>query len=227
MKNFLLCMIFLFQFSSCSTDSDFDNAESFNASNSKQNSFSAENRRNPMDEKGKKYSDVLSFYLKNNPVPNSKSELTNQIHFISKEFIKGNSLQKKVQQITPEQISTIMDNPGLALLEIVEDSTLGSNAKSELLELVQTLIDRQNDNYNDVYLYITSFEDEIIQSTSLLTDEKNTILTISSLSRYVLYAEARKDRDWETSVGNRIAQPFLGFNQAAIISLLALIEEIV
>ncbi|MDR7371057.1 hypothetical protein [Flavobacterium aquidurense] len=227
MKNFLLCMIFLFQFSSCSTDSDFDNAESFNASKSKQISFSAENKRNPMDAKGKKYSDVLSFYLKSNKVPNSKIELTNQINFISKEFLKGNSLEKKVQQITPEQISTIMDNPESALLEIIEDSTLGSNAKSELLEFVQSLIDRQNDNYSDVYLYIIAFEDEIIQNTSLFTDEKNAILTISSVSRYVLYAEARKDRDWETSVGNRIAQPFLGFNQAAIISLLALLEEII
>jgi hypothetical protein len=219
-------MVLLFQFASCSTDSDLRDSENSNAE-SKQLSFSAGNNKNPMEKEGKKYSKVLAWYLKTNKTPNSISELISQIHFVSKEFCGVKSLNKKTPPLSSDKIKALMDNPGEELLVIIDQSTLGTSAKSELLDFVQTLIDRSNDDYSEVYLYITSFEDEILQSTSLISDEKNTILTISSLSRYVLYEEARKDRDWETSVGNRISQPFFGFNQAAVISLLALLEELV
>lgn len=222
MKNFILSIAFLFLLVSCSTESD-----SSNNADSDINSFVPENSKNPFDSKGKKYYDLLNLYQINNAVPNSAKELSQQIHFISKDFRDSNSINKRLLPITAEHVTSIMDNPEETLLEIIESSTLSLGVKIELLGFVQTLIDQKNDDYEVVYAYIIAYESNIMQSSTLVQDEKDTILTVSSVSRYVIYAEARKDRDWETSVGNRIAQPFFGFNQAAIISLLALLEEFI
>lgn len=225
MKNFYLLIIFLFLLSSCSTD---ENPSKEVIAVSSKNPALAQNKMNPFDEKGKKYYELLSVYLKTNDASNSIKEITHQIQFVSKDFKSSNSTDKRTMSISDQDIVLIMNDPHNKLVEIVETSNLEVETKTTLLNFVQTLIDRQGDDYQDVYSYIIVFETNVIQSTTINQDDRDLILTISSISRYALYMEwSRKDRDWETSVGNRGNNPFFDINEEAIISLLAILDNLI
>ncbi len=116
----------------------------------------------------------------------------------------------------------------MVLLEIVENCSISAASKSQLLLFVETLIAQQDEEYATIRDYIISFDTGIIANTTLLAEEKEAILTVSTISSYALYAEAeRKDRDWETSVGTRHAKAFFDNNQAPIITIIALLNTVV
>ena len=228
MKNFLLCMVLSFFVISCSTDSDFNNSENRNVAEFKNNSKIPENLANPFDAKGKKYYELLKAYLKNNGTPHSIKEVTKQIQFISSKYDSTSSTNKSSISVAPEQITWIMGNPESSLTEIVGISSLGSAAKINLINFLQSLIANNGQEYIAVYNSIVSYESTIVESTTLSEEEKETILTVSSVSRYALYSDSEhKDRDWEISVANRKNQKEFDSYKASIVSVLALFRKFI
>jgi len=230
MKNLILCSLLLSLLFACSSESDFEQTESFNNNSEKikkDNVFPL-SPSNPFDAKGRKYYDALQSYFKINTNPNSIEEISRQITFLSQQYKINDNHKSANLGYTTEEIAAILANPSVMLLEIVNNCSISTASKSQLLLFVETLIAQKDEEYVTIRDYIISFDTGIVESTVLLSDEKETILTVSTISSYALYAEAeRKDRDWETSVGTRHAKAFFDNNQAPLITIIALLDTVV
>ncbi|MFC0779961.1 hypothetical protein, partial [Flavobacterium sp. HJSW_4] len=121
----------------------------------------------------------------------------------------------------------ILADPEGKLVEIIDDSDLSIAVKTNLNAFVADLINRQQDDYDEVYEHIVSYEAAVVVDSILEEDEKDTILKVSSISRYSLYAEARqRDPDWQTSVTNRPSASFLKKSQMTFVNLAVLLNAI-
>ena len=226
MKNFLVCIIITFFLISCSTDEDVI-ASVTPIADSENASVMPQNLLNPMDSTGKNYYDMLSEYSQLKVYPNSIRDMGDQIRFMSRKLhAKGNTSRGKIF-FSDEIVEAIMINPDSCMIAIVEASTLSLGRKTSLINFLQALIGQRTNEFNVAYDFIVSYESIIISDVAIDEEEKETLLTVTSISRYSLYSEtARKDRDWETSVASRKARPFFATNEVAIISIIALLPEI-
>lgn len=116
-----------------------------------------------------------------------------------KTFEKGTSALDTISS-TEDPVST--------LFIIVDESTLGSSLKLDVKAYIVSLGNLRGQQYQIVDDFIIQYEISKRQDSTLLTDEKESILSISSISEAVLFSEKdRKDRDWETSTTSRSTRP--------------------
>lgn len=222
MKTILLCITVSLFFISCSSDSDFTASESGQLTEKMHQP--AENSRNPYDKKGREIYERLNAFYEKNKIPNSYSELAEQINFISERPISNSRKNSLLIEFTDEIVEAIMADPDNNMITIVQGSALGSYAKASLINFLQNLIMQRQQEFSITYNYITDYESNILADSILDVDETETILTVASISRYSLYsAEERKDRDWETSVGSRPAKILVTANESALASIIALL----
>jgi hypothetical protein len=229
MKNLLINCLLLCLLTSCSTDSDFNQIEVVDSS-AEQSALTLktpENRLNPFDKKGLTYYNALNEYYLLNTAPNSIREITNQIKYLSNQIDKGNNTRKGIIAFNDSIVEAIMSDPDNSMIDIVQNSTLSVDAKSNLISFLQGLINHRQLDFTVSYNYIVNYEGTIIGGSHFDDDETETILTISSISRYSLYSESeRKDKDWDLSAGNKPAKKFFSTNESSIISIIALLQSV-
>lgn len=163
-----------------------------------------ENPQNPIDIAGKIHNDILDAYLSANYQFNTIEQISQKIDSISGLNIDYKNLEANV---TPKfyEIQNITDNPQDALEMAISGSMMASNAQSCLSNFIVSLNVWETNEYDFIYRHIVSFENSVINNPQFNSREKNIILTTSSIARYSLfYSRKRKDKDWETSVGNRV-----------------------
>jgi len=222
MKTILLCITVSIFLISCSSDSDFSAAE--NELPAEKKYQPAENIHNPYDKKGKEIYEKLNAFYEKNKIPNSYSELADQINFISGRHNAENLKSSRLIEFTDEIVKSIMEDPDNNMILIVQGSILGSYAKANLITFLENLIMQRQQEFSISFNYIIDYESDVIADTDLTPDETETILTVASISRYSLYsAEERKDRDWETSVGSRPAKTLFTVKESALTAIIALL----
>ena len=229
MKNYLLCAILSFATISCSTESDVDPSLTSDSNRSILHSKSQvpHNNANPFEGRGQEYFDLLTIYLDNNKVPNSATEMTEQIQFMFQNYDTKRYASRSTASLTSKQVAMVLSEPEKQLIAILESCSLRLEVKEELIHFVQALLTQQDSEYLEQYNYIVSYETKILENTTLSAVEKETILSVASVSRYALYANSKhRDRDWEISVANRKAQPAFNSYQATIISVILLAKEL-
>ncbi|MCD0472501.1 hypothetical protein [Flavobacterium sp. JAS] len=220
MKN-LLVIVFFCLFISCSTENDNTSSENINSKSivSQEHLISIENNT-----ASKKYNDALVAYLNKNKYPDSVEELSSMIQFILDQYVASN----KAESITYQQILRINNKPINELSTLLGNSLLGMEAKVQLETFIQNLINLQGKDFKEISSYLVFFEEEVLKNTVLTDHEKESILAVSTVSLYSFQNEAkRKDKDWETSVGNRKTPPFFEPGQRSIISVIAVIQKII
>jgi hypothetical protein len=229
MKNFLLCIVTSIFIVSCSSDSDIESQE--NASHkaeAKDKLQLAENPINPFDAKGKKIYETLALYYESNHSPNSVSDLTKQIVYISEKFDSKAGNTKRLITFNDEIVESIMSDPDNCMITIVENSALSSYAKTSLINFLQNLIIKRQEAFNISYNFISGYESTILNDEVLISEEEETVLTVASISRYSLYsAEERRDRDWELLIGSKPAAPFFEKNEDSVITIIALLNHLI
>ena len=225
MKTFLLCIITSFLFISCSADSDIENSQS--ALESSNFYESSTNNGNPFDPKGQKVYEALRTYYLSNQRPSSVSELAEQIIFITQSLQKKNLFTNRLILFTDEMVEAIMSDPDNSMILIVQNSTLQTYAKNNLINFLQNLIDRRQEEFNITNNYILGYEAEVLTNTVFTSEETETLLTVASISRYSLYSEEeRKDKDWDILVGSKHAKAFLKKNELSLVLVIVLIEKL-
>jgi hypothetical protein len=219
--------MFLYLLNSCSTDSDFSSSElQENAVKFNENLLFPENKANPFDYKGREYYHALTFYQKKNASPNSILEITNQIGFLDFQVGKKLETNKNVITFNNEIVESIIEDPDNSMISIIQNSTLGSIAQSSLINFLQGLIAQQQIEFSLTYDYIRDYEDLVLEEDMWTENDKETILTVASISRYFLYSESqRKDRDWEVSAGNKPAKRFFSNNEGSIIFIIVFLHN--
>ena len=199
MKN-LLFTILTILFCSCSTD-DFAYSETqINPKASVLKSFKVKsNFHYESKEKG-----LLSKIKVRNQilvVPERISDLI--ISLVNHGHAKASTAKLDSQTLSNDTI-VMETTPVVALFVIVEESLLGIPLKENVKNYIVSLNALKGQEDCIVDDYIIQYEISKRADQSLSVDEKNTILTISSVSEAALYSEKkRKDRDWETSTTSR------------------------
>lgn len=102
-------------------------------------------------------------------------------------------------------ISSLINNPSESITLIESSPNLGATAKSSLISFTNYLLLHKNDDYEDLYDGILNYEQSILSSGMYSPSEKQSMLTATSILRYSFFRKRRKDKDWETSVGNIVA----------------------
>ncbi|WP_426484657.1 hypothetical protein [Flavobacterium sp. 2] len=228
MKSFLLMTMTTFLVLSCSDDQDY-NSEIVNKTvpQTNEKAMNAFNEFNPFEQTGINFFNDLNFYISSNGYPSSNEQLIDQTFFLLAKRGDSKISGKSIITVTPELILLILADPEGKLVEIIDDSDLSIAVKTNLNAFVADLISRQQDEYDEVYEHIVSYEAAVVVDSILEEDEKDTILKVSSISRYSLYAEARqRDPDWQTSVTNRPPASFLKKSQMTFVNLAALLNAI-
>ena len=117
--------------------------------------------------------------------------------------VRNESTAKEKSDSGTDIISSEED-PVTALFIIVDESTLVSSLKLDVKGYIVNLESLRGESYDVVDDFIIQYEISKRQDSTLLTNEKETILSISSISEAVLFSEKdRKDRDWETSTTSK------------------------
>ncbi|MBS7230972.1 hypothetical protein KHA90_08045 [Flavobacterium psychroterrae] len=227
MKNYLVCTA-LVLCAACSTDENLNESQSYTNDQSQSNTIQvkAGNNLNPFDRAGIEFYDKLNSYYNSIGYPASNEDFEAQMLFLAQKPTGDRSLNKSVITITPEMIVAILADPEVKLVELIEASSLSVEVKNSLYGFVFDLVNRQQTDYEDVYSFIISYEAAVIADSSLQTDEKDTILKVSAISRYSLYAEARKDRDWETAVTNKKGSLDYSGGEITLAALAVLFESL-
>lgn len=225
MKTFLLCTITSFLLISCSTDSATEDSKS--TVDSADYLGSSCNVVNPFESKGQKVYEALNAYYLTNQRPSSVTELTEQIRFISLSLQKKNLYANRLIPFTNEMVEAIMSDPDNSLIIIVQNSILQTYAKNNLINFLQNLITKREEEFNIMNNYILGYEADVLSDTIFTSDETETILTVASISRYSLYSEEeRKDKDWDILIGSKHAKAFLKKNEISIVLVIALLEKL-
>jgi len=229
MKNLLFLSVILCLLISCSNDSDLNPILVGNINETAAiPEMNPENQRNSFDFKGRAYYDALLDYQSKNQFPNSIDQMSLQIGYLQSHIDKKKITQKSKIIFNDSIVESIMSDPDNCMINIVENSQLTNNAKSTLINFLQGLINHRQLDFTTSYNYIIGYEDTIIDNNSFDEDESETILTITSISRYSLYSEAeRKDKDWDLSAGNKPARKFFSTNDTSIISIIALLQNLI
>lgn len=225
MKTFLLCIVTSFLLISCSTDSENENLQrTVDSTNYLEYSSKGVN---PFESNGQKIYEALNAYYINNQRPGSVSELAEQIRAISKSLHNKNLYTNRMIPFTDEMVEAIMSDPDNSLIIIVQNSTLQTYAKNNLINFLQNLITKREEEFNVTNNYILGYESEVLNDTVFTFEETETILTVASISRYSLYSEEeRKDKDWDILVGSKHAKVFLKKNELSIVLVIALLERL-
>lgn len=162
-----------------------------------------ENADNPYDSVGRLHNEVLDIYLATRSVSKTTEDIMAQIQSItSSDSI--NIVQDCNRLSILDTINFIVANPQNSAVSIIDNSILSSDGKDNLLEFIELLDVIKTSEYEDIYQFIASYESEILSSTILNNYDKRVILTTSSIVRYSMYYDKKKDRDWDGSVGNFI-----------------------
>jgi hypothetical protein len=228
MKTILLCIMTSVFFVSCSVEEDYSTVANLSTRRDSMPEQYPANTSNPFDARGKAIYDALQFYYQDHQTPNSVSALSSQIRYVSAKILRNGNQTGRLIPFTDEMVESIMENPDQSMLLIVQNSALQVYAKNNLITFLQHLIVKRQEEFSVTYNYITDYEQEVLNDTVFSSEEMETILTIASISRYSLYsAEERKDRDWETNVGGKSVRPFFEANEMPIISIIALLSEVI
>lgn len=197
MKNLLLTGLIIF-LGSCSND-EFDN------SNLSLISKETDSKEKTSDFKKASTSED---YFKGVPAGNYllliPAKIKGNVMAVLRDNISGSEL--KIHEKNNSDLDTISSDqdPVGTLLIIADESTLGSSMKLDVKGYIINLGNLRGQEYHIVDDFIIQYEISKRQDSTILTSEKETILSISSISEAVLFSEkARKDRDWETSTTSK------------------------
>lgn len=209
MKNFLFPLTLLTSLLVSCTNENMDEAEIVttgpnNGQTTKlSQNLSPENPANPYDIAGKIHNDILDVYLSGNYSASTTAEIAQKVDSIAAlntDFVNsGTNLP-----INFTEIQAIIDAPQAQLQQEITTAPMTNNAKICLSNFMDSFALWEADEYAVTHQSIIYWENSVINNPQFNTEEKRIILTTSSIARHSLYyARERKDKDWETSVGNR------------------------
>ena len=193
---------------SCTTDNDVQAkkqslTDAATISVLKAQEVNPENTSNAYDVYGKAHSDILDIYENDHYNYPTIGQISGQVEVIvgTGTFFPGLGLNDGVA-VTSASISQLVNSPAARAKAVIENSNMAAAAKISFEGFVDYLILHDADDYEKNHSYIIQYE-AVVSGSAFNTGDKKAILIASSISRYSLFrSKRRKDKDWETSVGN-------------------------
>ncbi len=189
---------------SCNSDESVEDYKSSIENNilGKPGIFSPSNSLNPYDSVGNLHNEIVDIYLSANHTHTSVEDINDEIQTL---IMASTTVSDSSSLILPgtDVIADILSSPYTSLMDIIDNSDFTSYAKIQFADFVDSLMMMSEEEYEDLYEFITLYESSVLIDIALNSNDKRIILTVTSLVRHSFYySKKRKDKDWETSVGN-------------------------
>jgi hypothetical protein len=225
MKKILLCGVlvsFITLLSSC----DSEELTSNHQQQLKKTSPSVRSD-NPFDTIGILYNVLFDAYA----ASNNRDDTIEGIAVKINELITGHSnLEPTTIAINAgftDRVEQILNYPEYSLDIIVSEVGLSVRVKTKLNDLIELVSGVTTNDYPEIGVDVISYEEDIITDESLTPEEKEVLLTVSSIVKYSLYDNGdRKDKDWDLSVGNIVATIYGAIHSSEDALLMALTTKI-
>ncbi len=220
MKNFKIWLVILPLLTTACSDEYTTNVTETTRGNHlmKKSDPEPRNSANPYDVAGSVHNAILEI-LDNTDLDSLSIEdvayLVDSITIVQNELAHlpaASALSSKITKIT------WLVNDEDAIEDVLDHSPLGNSAQTSLGTFINSALLLANAPYKDIYSMITGYEATVLLSAGFTNNEKQIILTTTSIVRYSFYRKKRKDKDWETNVGN-IAATVSGADEGVVTAL--------
>lgn len=224
MKKKILCISYLLCIVSCTTDTAIQNS---GAGNSKvNNEFVQQNYAAMYSAEMEQYYKAINSYREKYGFPETVEELTLQMQAIEAS-INNQRVNNNDIAVSDKIVSDILKNPKGKLQQMMQDNKISFAAQESLLGLINVLFETPVDMQTSFQDNITAYESEVIQNQTLNAQEKQMVLSLSSISNYLISIESdRKDRDWEKAVTSKSISSKINERQVSVITLVVLIKNL-
>ncbi|MEL1254068.1 hypothetical protein AAEO57_09800 [Flavobacterium sp. DGU38] len=212
MKNLLSLLVIIASLQVSCTDENIKNTEILDSANNEKKfakssavfqEISPENPANIYDIAGKIHNDILDVYLTGNYPCNTIAQISHKVDSISvwnSDFV---NLETSIP-INFQEIQKIINDPQLEIEQAIINSQMTNSGQICLSNFMSSILLWESNEYSLIHQCIISFETTVINNNQFSQEDKRIILTTSSIARHSLYYQKeRKDKDWETSIGNR------------------------
>jgi len=160
---------------------------------------------NPYDTLGILQNQVLEIYLSEDYTYTSLEDIFQEVTLITQTVTNTTYTRGTVPL---EDLLYIRDNPQSSLDTFIENSNLSSAAQASFSDFVTSLSLINEGDYQTLYDVITDYELFVTNNTNFTSEDKAILLSTTALIHYsFIFLDKRKDKDWETSVGNRNISP--------------------
>jgi len=224
MKNLFLGLFVILVMNSCSSEEygmTIVDSNGISAKASTEKQLAPANNANPYDEVGKRYGKVLKDYYQIHGNSKTIHDLTAQVNYVGAKLKAHDDFGKSNILLNEDGIRVSVSNLENTVTSTLATGTLSDTTKSSLVSFFVSLIQNKEAEYSLLYDFIVNYEAGILDSTNLTVQELETILGITSVTRYALDAEGEhKDRDWEISVGNKKVPSKFDPFEASLISVI-------
>ena len=190
----LMCYSIALMLQSCSTDSEStianapissDKKKQYTKYNSKSSCVIPANTSNPYDEAGKRLYKQKSYLIIQNL---QKGSIINRVN------------SRNTNSISSGKISLTLSN---SLSEIIANWDASVEAKLSFSQFINSLLllSKTEERYEILYDFIVAYEASVLINEMFIENDKEVILTNSSVVRYETYEESitppkNKDPDW-------------------------------
>lgn len=240
MKFFILCLVVFPFCMSCSDASDSSfvsattNANTYLFTN-KVGDVSPANPLNPFDVAGQVHTELYAAYYEDDSLAVELSDVINRVLIVSNQNETFVSLSTSSYSIDSTTLSSLIGKISCCSAEVIENSLATDEAALSLQSFISTLVpfcDEEAD-YSIIHSFITSYENNVLESKNIPVLDKQVILITTSIIRYSTYERKKRpkkntDPEWDLMIGNVIGSvdgSSEGIEAAVLKSLLCGIVE--
>lgn len=160
------------------------------------------NYSNPYESMGVLHNEILNRYMELENPPQELANIALRVQLLMSEQQESIGIFQ-TNWIDLSAIEAILENPETSLEDILNHSGLSLNAENSLYEFIDELLLMSEEDFSEVFAFITAYESDVMNHVNLIAMEKEVILIVTSIVRHSIYFEkGRDDGDWVTSVGN-------------------------
>lgn len=236
MKNYFIFLVYAFLFISCDQTASEEIGSKKSTYSKISDTVSPVNFSNAYDFIGQEYEQVLNSYYAASNLPKDAASIIEKVNLEARKNVFFDNLLLADYNLIPQSsISYLVSDGRTALDQIVSDLSLPSDAKATFntfLSNVLLKVDNEDD-YMAIYSYVVMYESTVQDSVELSANEKEYILTVTSIIRHSVYARKKRpkkntDLDWYWLTANfsgALEGAQLGQRHAILTSLKAGIIE--
>lgn len=201
MKNYYLYLTSLLLFVSCNTSESVEVSKMNTLAKLElEGNELPYNPINSFDYTGQIHNEVLLTYFDQPMRPKSIDSILSIIQLNVNEY----SLINPNVSISSDEIQVLVTNPEIALDSFLSSSLLSESSKNNLEDFISSVIIQLNEdvNYEALYEHIIEYESTVAANIYFTANEKEIILSITSIIRHSTYMRKKKpkknlDMDWD------------------------------
>lgn len=180
-------------------------AEDLTITNQKQlRTASSTNSENPYDEIGMLYYNLLDIYLTSANTANSIENCAIELNRLLAASYLGQATIPINTDFTI-LINQIITDPEKELYIFISEMGLSLTVAAKINDLIGLVVSYTNNPYAETLTAINSFENEVLSHATLDFQEKEILLSVTSIFKVSIDDNRNKDKDWDLSVGNIVA----------------------